>query len=85
VNIQELKSMYVPTITIMPNYIPAPLQPCPSCGRCPHCGKGGYDTRPHWNPYWPGNSGINPYPNIGGTVYYNATNMPQTTYTLHRA
>ena len=27
------------------------LQPCPSCGHCPTCGKGGYYGQPY--PYYP--------------------------------
>jgi hypothetical protein len=33
-------------------YYPFPSHPwgtCPSCGYCPHCGRGGY----HHAPYWP--------------------------------
>jgi hypothetical protein len=25
--------------------------PCPSCGRCPTCGKGGYASGPQWPIY----------------------------------
>ncbi len=27
-------------------------QPCPSCGHCPTCGRGGYHTQPNYWPYW---------------------------------
>ncbi len=26
-----------------------PARPCPDCGRCPTCGRGGWHTRPY---YW---------------------------------
>lgn len=29
--------------------------PCPSCGHCPSCGRGGYlRTWPYYQPYWTG-------------------------------
>lgn len=27
-------------------------QPCPSCGRCPTCGRGGYVTWPYYPTPW---------------------------------
>ncbi len=33
-----------------------PLNTCPSCGYCPHCGRGGHQTQPYYPsypyPYW---------------------------------
>jgi len=29
-------------------YLPYPKSVCPCCGRCPHCGRGGYD---YWGNY----------------------------------
>jgi hypothetical protein len=26
-------------------------RPCPSCGHCPTCGRGGYYTQPYWPSY----------------------------------
>jgi hypothetical protein len=36
----------------------AKASPCPACGHCPTCGRGGYNTSPHWtipgyNPQFP--------------------------------
>ena len=50
-NWQKGTAQYVPS---GPWNVPPP---CPSCGRCPTCGKGGYQTRPTW-PYYPGTTWI---------------------------
>lgn len=33
-----------------PSYVP-PSHPCPSCGHCPTCGRGGYHQHPWYQPY----------------------------------
>lgn len=57
------------------NYAPwnQPQQPCPGCGRCPSCGRGGYHTAPFW-PYQPTNV---PYPSP-----YNPWAIPMGTTTV---
>ena len=61
---------YQPTeSTGMPNggiYAQPHPQPCPSCGRCPTCGRGGYFTQPYPYPYYPYYP--QPYPNYPWTV-----------------
>jgi hypothetical protein len=49
------------------NYcVPQPIQqPCPNCGHCPCCGRGGY----HAQPLWPGY----PSPYIGDWPYGGVT------------
>lgn len=44
--------------------------PCPSCGHCPTCGRGGYTVAPY--PYWP-----RPY---GPYWYGGTTAAPQMTW-----
>lgn len=48
------------TLTVTPsenvNYYHVTPQPCPGCGRCPTCGRGGYPYpyNPYpWYPYYP--------------------------------
>ena len=54
-------------------------QPCPNCGRCPCCGRGGYHTQPYPNYPYPyiGDSNPNPYisPNPWGGPYYGTTTI----------
>lgn len=52
------------------------LHPCPSCGHCPTCGRGGYGfwpyrPYPYWGypPYYVSNTApVAPYPSITHTV-----------------
>lgn len=37
--------------TITQTAIPFTPAPCPSCGYCPHCGRGRYSTYPYYYPY----------------------------------
>ena len=32
---------------------PLPARPCPCCGYCPHCGRGGYQSQRPWYQYYP--------------------------------
>lgn len=34
------------------SFTPAPVQPCPSCGHCPTCGRRGWNQGPVWYT-WP--------------------------------
>ena len=52
-------------------------KPCPACGHCPTCGRGGHQLVPYnpWQPYYP------PYPQpvwigTGGYVQPSTTGMP---------
>lgn len=57
-------STSVPNVSIPP-YFPPPA-PCPSCGHCPTCGRGGHYptpfpiTTPWWNPFIYGSSQTTP-------------------------
>lgn len=51
--------------------VPFPRSVCPSCGYCPHCGRGGYGTVPYWPTYQP----------YYGGPYYNGAWGGQFTYT----
>jgi len=39
---------------------PAHAQPCPSCGHCPTCGRGGRQAVPYYYPWW--QQPFNPWP-----------------------
>jgi hypothetical protein len=43
-------SGYVAPLNPAPPYYPPYQHPCPSCGRCPHCGRGGwvFPSGPQW-------------------------------------
>ena len=36
------------TVTFTP-----PMRPCPACGHCPCCGRGGYGVQPYYPPIYP--------------------------------
>ena len=56
-------------------------QPCPSCGHCPTCGRGGYYGAPY--PYWrsvPYPTWPNPYITYGTGGVFQDPNITYTSY-----